>query len=434
MKRINLLLTLALPVLLSQNAQAQAASRLVGIAHYTNNGAVFIPSDSSFLTYSGVRGGDLTHTLKFDNETTLLYTPVDSAYSNEYNYLQSFDANNNLISSTTQYWEGSAWLNSTKTLYFYNPANNDLVTKVFQTWGGSNWVNVSNDSFTYNAANQLFSDQYQSWNGVIFTPVSEKVYYYDASSNQTQEVDERYNSSLGSFVYSSEYTYAYSTGNQLISKTYSVYDGSSTFVPVNQYINTYDSTGDLTNQLYQTYNTSTGAYVPDTLRTYSNFTNHLPMLENDQVWDTAGTGFYNNARQYTYTYNSNNQLTSSVGESWNIAGFYEYANGDPMNNYYYQSYDSTTSVVKNVVLNGGNANIYPVPATNTLHVDINWTMAQTATIAIYDMQGRMLNNVAVPFGTQYSSTLSVADLANGIYVLNISGTQGQIVKQIVVAH
>ena len=160
MKRMKLLFTLAIPVLLSQNVLAQTSSRLIGEAHWSNNGAVFTPVDTSDYSYSNGRGGDLKHTLKYDNATTWLYS--DSAFNNEFNYIQTFDANNNLTSSTSQYWDGSAWINSTKTLYFYDASNN-LLNMVFQSWGGSNWSNVSNDVYTYNTTGQLFQDQYQTW-------------------------------------------------------------------------------------------------------------------------------------------------------------------------------------------------------------------------------------------------------------------------------
>ena len=430
MNRMKLLFTLAIPVLLSQTAQAQTSSRLIGEAHWSNNGAVFNPTDSSSLSYSNGRGGDLTHTLKFDNETTWLYS--DSAYNNEFNYIQTFDANNNMTSATTQYWDGINWINSTKSLYFYDASNN-LLNKVYQTWGGSNWVNVSNDAYSYNAANQLFADQYQTWSGTAFTPVSQKTYYYDASGNKIQEVDQTYSSTLGVFVYSSRVSYTFSTANQLLSTTNSNWDGVSTWIPVDMTTNTYDTSGDRINQLYQTYNSSTSTWVSNMLRNYSNFTNMMPMTEIDQAWDTTGSGSWDNTRMYTYTYNSNNQMTSSVGESWNIAGFYEFANGDPMANYYYESY-STVTAVKNVVNNGGDANIYPVPAQNMLHIDLTWNVAQSATVSIYDMAGRVVRQLDAPAATQFNCSVSVNSLADGMYVVKVLGTQGQIVKQIVVAH
>src|SRR5579872_3185813 len=114
MKRKILLLTLAIPVILCQNAMAQTASRLTGEAHWSNNGVNFTPNDSSSFNYSGMRGGDLGHTLKYDNSYTWVY---DTAYHNEYYYIQSFDANSNITSTIVEFWNGTAWQNLSNTLY-----------------------------------------------------------------------------------------------------------------------------------------------------------------------------------------------------------------------------------------------------------------------------------------------------------------------------
>src|ERR1700733_3485514 len=103
MKRKMLLLTLAIPVILCQNAQAQTSSRLIAQAHWSSNGATYIPNDSTAYSYSSGRGGDLNHQLKYDYAENWQYLG-DTAYANNYYYLQTFDANNNLLSTITQFW------------------------------------------------------------------------------------------------------------------------------------------------------------------------------------------------------------------------------------------------------------------------------------------------------------------------------------------
>ncbi len=69
-------------------------------------------------------------------------------------------------------------------------------------------------------------------------------------------------------------------------------------------------------------------------------------------------------------------MTNFIGIAWNVVGLFEHASGDPMANYYYATYDTTAEAVKNVSNIGGDANIYPVPAQNMLHVDLNWDVLQ----------------------------------------------------------
>jgi hypothetical protein len=329
-----------------------------------------------------------------------------------------------------EYWTGTAWQLSTNTLYTYN-SSNQVVTMIQQSWGGSAWTPVSQDLYSYNTAGKLYLDQYQTWNGTAFVNSTQKTYYYDGSNNKINETDQAYVS--GSPVYTNQWTYSYSTTNQLLSTTYYSWSGSA-WAPVSMISNTYNSAGETTYTLNSYYNTATSSFVNSTLHTYTGFTSGLmPTMDAYQTWDTA-TGVWNNVMQYTYSYNTDNQKLSSVGESWNIVGLYEFANGDPMARYYYESYTPASTFVNNTLLNADDANIYPVPAQNMLHVDVKWAVAQTADITIYDAMGKVVRQWNAPSVTEYNSAVSVNGLADGTYFVKIAGEKNQIVKQLVIAH
>ncbi len=427
MKRKLLLFTLALPFMLQQGAHAQS-SRLIGQADWQNIDHVFTPVDSTAYVYSGGRGGDLTHQLKYDNST--LWNFFDSAYVNTNYRIETFDANNNVTSLIVEYWTGTAWQLSTNTLYTYN-SSNQVTSTIVQSWGGSAWQPVSRDLYSYNTAGKLYLDQYQTWNGTAFVNSTQKTYYYDGSNNKINETDQAYVS--GSPVYTNQWTYSYSTTNQLLSTTYYSWSGSA-WAPVSMISNTYNSAGEMTYTLNSYYNTATSSFVNSTLHTYTGFTSGLmPTMDAYQTWDTA-TGVWNNVMQYTYSYNTANQKLSSVGESWNIVGLYEFANGDPMARYYYESYTPASTFVNNTLLNADDANIYPVPAQNMLHLDVKWAVAQTADITIYDAMGKVVRQWNAPSVTEYNSAVSVNGLADGTYFVKIAGEKNQIVKQLVIAH
>ena len=434
MKRKMLLLTLAIPVILCQNAQAQS-SRLTAKSDYSSNGAIFSVLDSTAYTYSDGRGGDLNHQLKYDTATTWDYSGLIGGYNDSFNYIQTFDASNNLLSTITQYWSGTAWINWTNVLYTYN-TNGSLATTTWQNWGGATWTNLNQNTYTYNTAGQLYLTMNNIWNSLTagFTiQNTESIFTYDALGNVSSEIDESWNAGSSLYVYTDEILYT-DTANEVLTTQYNTWNGAG-WTNGNLTTNTYDANGDLLTQLYQTYNGS--AWVNQTLQVYSNFTSpgsNLPMTQINQVWDTTGGGTFDNVMMYTYTYNSYGQMTESTGESWNPGVGWEFANGNPQAFYYYGPYTPAVTSVKNVVNNGGEANIYPVPAQSTLNIELTWTVPQTATIAIYDITGRQLNTLTAPMGTQFNGTLSVSNLADGMYVIRIDGTQGQIVKQIVVAH
>ncbi len=435
MNKMKLLFTLAIPVILSQNVQAQTSSRLTAESHWSNNGATFVPVDSSDFVYtSDMRGGDLKNTLKYDNSTTWVYVN-DSAYQNSQYVSQEFDsATNNLTSMTMQYWNDTIWVLSTRTLYTYNSANM-VTSKIQQTWNHTMWVPTSEDIYTYDAGSGLMIlDQYETWNSLTsaFDPMSQKVYSYDVVSHKLlSEVDQ--NTAGGVLSYTGEFTYTYSSRWQLLTTTFSTW--SSGWVNNNMTTNAYDTSGDMITALYQTWDPIGMAWMNVTYDIYSNFTaTHKAQSQIHQTWVSTGAGMWVNNMQDTYTYNTFDQMTSSVGESWNIVGVFEFAAGDPAAMYYYNTYTHVTAV-KNVTNTNGDANVYPVPASNMLHIDLKWNAAQTATIAIYDMAGRMVTpQISTPASVEYHTAMSVNNLANGMYVVRINGAEGQVVKQIVIAN
>jgi hypothetical protein len=429
MKRKIILLTFAIPALLFQNLVAQTSSRLVAKSDWTFQGAAFKAVDSTYYNYSGSRGGDLKHQLKYDNFTTWDFLG-DTAYRNAWNYVQTFDSSNNLKSTVAYMWNASSstWVPVTNTLDNYDTMNR-ITTMILQTWNGTMWVPSTEHVYSYNSSNELYLDLLQNWNAFTtnWDPASQKTYYYDASNKLINETDQVFIATVP--TYTTQYAYTYSTAKN--TTTVSTWSGTG-WVNDSLYTNTFDSTtGNRIMSSAQSYNASSLVWTNGTLHLYSNFVSGLPQTDVYQKWDSAGSGLWVNVMQFTNTYNSYNQLTSSTGSSWNIVGLFEFAVNDPMSRYYYATYSTS---VKNVLNEGGDVNIYPVPAQNMLHVDLKWTQAQTATISMYDMQGRVVRQWDTPLGTRYNGAVSVNDLTQGTYFMKITGAQGQIVKQLVIAH
>lgn len=429
MKRMKLLFTLALPLILSQDLQAQTSSRLIAEAHWSSTGAVFIPVDSTHFTYSNDRGGDLNHIQKYDNSNTWYY---DTVYHNSWAYSQTFDANNNIATATSQYWDGTTWILYSKTLYSYN-SSNQMTSKIMQSWGGSSWQPVSKNVYSYNISGNLETDVYHTWDTLTlaFVAASQKTYYYDLMNRMINETDQNL---TGSPVYTYQWAYTYADSN-VLTIAYNVWDGSG-WANNNLVTNAYDSSDNRTSQLFQYWDAMTSAYVNSSLDLYSNFTsNHMPQTDIRQWWDNTGSGSWVNQMRYMHSYNSFGQLVNTVGESWSLAGIFQFALGDPKANYYYETYTtSNNTAVKHVTNTNGTANVYPVPAQNVLNVDLKWNQAQAAVISICDVAGRVVAQMNVPVANTFSGSIPVANLANGTYIVRIDGTNGQVVKQIVVSH
>lgn len=434
MKRM-LLLTLALPLFLSADAQAQTGSRLTAQANWNHNGATFIQNDSTVYNYGSIyRGGDLTHTMKHDNSTTWLYVGYTS-FQNQYQTLQEFDTHNNLISTTNLYWSGTSWILNGKMLYGYDH-NNRVTNTISQTWGGSAWLNLSMDVNTYDTSNKLATVCHLTWNGgrSKFDSTAGTDYLYDSTTHNLLAVA-NYTFDTSGRSYTDAYTYTYTSTNQIYTATYSTNPTGSLLGYVNNRMitNSYDSSFNRTTQLSQYWDGAMGVWANDSMRIYTSFSHNMPRNEIIQVWNNFGSGSWANKMNYSYTYNSFNQLTTSVGQSWNIGGFWEFAAGDPKSNYYYGAFTNITAV-NAIVNNNGDANIYPVPAQNVLHIDVKWDEPQAASVAIFDMTGRVVMQWDAPYGTEHKSAISLGSFAAGNYVIKVKGAQGEIVKQIVVAH
>ncbi|MBC7555037.1 MAG: T9SS type A sorting domain-containing protein [Taibaiella sp.] len=434
MKRMKLLFTLALPVLLIESAQAQL-SRLISQAHWSNTGAVFVAVDSTDYKYnSNTRGGDLKRTLKYDEGTTMLAT--DTSFINSSQVLQTFYTStdgaggyaDNIKYKATRVWNlfSGTWVNSNNYYYTYN-SDGTMRTMIYQTWGGSSWINVSQNIYTYSGG--LQSDKYLTWNGATFVLASQKNYINDAG-RVTDQTDVTIVS--GTPTYTQSYHYDYDSAGRTTTASYNVYNGTS-FVPNNQYAYTYDGTGNRLTSTYSLYNTTTGAWDNNTLKIYSDFTaGHNPKTEINQKWDTTGGGSWYNVMQFTNTYNSQEQLTSMMGISWNTAGFWQYRSGDPMAMYHYGTY--FPAAVADVNTANGVVNIFPVPAQNTINISLNWNEAQAFSVAIFDINGRTVQQWNVPTTSQYTTTINAENIPAGNYIVKIGGAKGQVTKQIVIVH
>ncbi len=429
MKRMKLLFTLALPVLLLQNAQAQL-SRITGQSHWYNNGVVFVPQDTTHYNYNNPNfGGDLNNTIKFSTANTWVAT--DTSLAPSLQWTQDFWSTGNIKSQTKETYNtfSGAFSNTSKFLYWYN-TNNSADYTIYQTWGGSSWTNVNRTKYDYSGT-ALSTTTYQHWFGADFFTDSIKNSFYNTANLIKQETFQ--DSAAGAFVNTKKYDYTYDTAHatMVASVTKSNYSGSG-YTPSWNYQYTYDAAGNRTQSIYSVWNTTTSAWDAKYLHSYSMFTSsHLPQVDEYYTYDTAGGGTWKHTTYFTYAYNSHDQMTSMTGESYNALGFPEYAYGDPMARYYYESY---TVGVNDVAAANGEVNIFPNPAQNLININLKWNNAQAFTVSIFNMNGAIVRQWNVASTAAYTTSIPTESLATGTYVVRISGAEGQISRQVVVAH
>jgi hypothetical protein len=149
---------------------------------------------------------------------------------------------------------------------------------------------------------------------------------------------------------------------------------------------TYNEQGNLTDRFYKKWNVSTGQLITPS------------------YW-------------YTYSYDSNNLATEMTFKTWSTTGN-DWLNQSKTFNYYsLHPYFSVPGI------DPAGVTIFPNPVGSTLYFN---ALPEKATVAIYDIQGRM-----VVSGRITSSRLDVSKLKSGIYTLKISTSAGLISKMFV---
>ena len=416
MKLFTRLLVIAVLSINGLNAQT-TQSRLVAIAGYIN----YYVNDSSYLNYNGSNGGDLTHTLKFTNEINYSYNPnpgIDS-FATYSLVQQSFDANNNIVQSLSQYWDTSKWVNEYRTVsnfnannidtldtyqlwdssywlnsykYHYGIVNNNVDTIVTENFYPSSWVPVSKQIYTYNVSNYITGNLYQYWDRVknIWFNSTQTLSYYDGFNNDTADISQFYDTTSKQWTNSSKYISLYNANHNLLIKNfYSWYTGPWT----------------LSGKTIYNYNAN------------SDDTADITLQYNSNVTDTEQQNFY--------TYNGYNQETSHIFDGSPNFFFEPY-----METYFYYS---TYTGIEQLPASDDELFVYPNPASGFIHLALTLQQMQPVQLNLYNMVGQQLWNADMGNAQKISATIPVIDLPDGVYILKVNYGSTSQQHEIVVA-
>lgn len=418
---------------------------------------------------------DMRYTQTFDERNNILTTLYESwdapvsGWKNNYRYVYTYDGMNNMTSNIRQNWSGSLnnWVNANQTIYSYD-ANGNMLTQIERYWqtSSSSWVNDTKYTFTYDANKNRLSNLYQSWNSGsnTWSNQDQTLYTFDAANNVLTQIYMTWTTSGGgSWRNQNKTAYTYN-GNAPLTRLYQTWNtfGSGSWNNSNQNLYTYDTVvlTNLMKDVYQTWGGSSWSNSSQTMYTYDAANNrisetgqtwvfgfpsawrnsyyhtsgydsrHNLVSHLEQTWSTGSSAWVNN-RQYDYTFNKYDQMTSRKSNTWNAGGFWYPTTSDYYSRYYYEEYSTGVS---NVYATNGTLQLYPVPASSTLTVNLEWNTAQAAVATIYDMQGRAVAQWQLGNAAAYHSMISVAQLADGNYILRIKGEKDIMVQQFAVAH
>jgi hypothetical protein len=79
--------------------------------------------------------------------------------------------------------------------------------------------------------------------------------------------------------------------------------------------------------------------------------------------------------------------------------------------------------------------VYPNPANQTISVKFELNGSSDVSVNLVDMNGRVVFNKSISGKiAKYQDTISLADLANGIYTLQVTTVNGISTEKVVIAH
>jgi hypothetical protein len=437
---------------------AGTGSRITG--EYTATGTiagVYRNKDSTHYTYSGIRGGDLNSNIYFDEERDYRWDTVANVWKPTYLYTVTYDPQNRPVTEIIQTWSTAtnAFVNTNRINFSYDLQGNPILIKT-EVWnlGTNTWNNYQQyTNFVYNSAGNPTSYEFQQWKISSSAWVNSQRYTgtYNSHGDETNWLTETWNTATAAwnnkvnedYSYNAafyptrygheswdvlnarwrndyNYVYYYNSSNHDIGYTRQIGDVIGTSW-INADSFNYPSLNTMGSPLKEMgYTWNSNAWKPATRYTIGYSSANLETSSTREDWD--GANYINKMRDFS-TYNSFGQLLTSYGESFNN-NLWKISTGDPNARYGYQNY---ATEVKPVVP-FAELQLSPVPASDYVQIQMQWTSVQPFTIGIYDMTGRLIQQWSEGAMKDYSRQMPIAKLPSGVYMLRVSAEAGHLEK------
>jgi hypothetical protein len=331
---------------------------------------------------------DAMGNLVVDTEKLTPYFSVSGSWDSGAIYV-TYDANRRVTSRLEKIRDAltGVYVNSARFAYVYD-GNGDIASDTEYKWNNSAnvWDNVEYDLF-YNVANKpvkfsqiwwnKYTNSWENWN--LYT------YSYDASNNLTQSIYQYWESSSGSYsnMFRKSYYYNFNNDDTLLVEYNWLTTGTGTWGLNDCYLMSYDG-------------------------------NHNQVSWTHQNWG----GVWENDSKVTCSYNSYNQVLTSIGYTWNA----DTAIWTPNNrtDCYYELYTYDPTGVKQATgKSEAKIKLYPSPANVILNIYIDLPVEQNASFTILDAFGNIWYQSEVLKIKTCDEQLSIANLPTGNYFVRV---------------
>jgi hypothetical protein len=334
-----------------------------------------------------------------------------------------YDSNNNLITETYLYWSDDAWRISDKGTYTYNASNKvieilsqtyDFITNtfenadketytytaagkpaeiVFYVWNGSIWVNDYKIEVTYNANNLPETALSYTFNGTQWVNDGRNSFAYNGNNKISTSVTEELIDAQWGNTYKSLYTY--DVNNKLTLERGANWDDFNGWVEIDRTDYVLDATG---NRISKTIDQNDYRYKDE--YTYDSF-NQMSSFANP-FKDKTGVDYFTEDFPYV------NKVQVENGYSYNSQTNSFYLSNRTTYNY------NTAITLSTKTIEKGNATVavYPNPTHDYLNIQ-NESNTEIDTLAVTDLTGKKV------LEQNKTTQIDVRNLAKGMYVLGI---------------
>jgi hypothetical protein len=149
-----------------------------------------------------------------------------------------------------------------------------------------------------------------------------------------------------------------------------------------------------------------------------------------ELWSDAQSKFVNES-QTEWIYNGQNLPEMVTTRSNWVNGNWLATTNDIQYRFYYQNY--FPSSVKSLAFDNS-VNIFPVPASDAVTVDISWNNPEAFTVSLVDIKGSVLGCWKEQPTTSYKKQLDISQLPNANYFITVSSESYRTTKRIIVSH
>jgi hypothetical protein len=384
---------------------------------------IFEHVDSSVIMYSGNNGFDeLTGGWKYDSTVRWFWSKTIPFWSDDVKIYQQL-INNRIVSTQSHLNGGGTWEAKDRTSYTYKNGKIDSTITYYNYGKGIEPASLHVNQ--YNANKHVMQTTGYSWDAGSkqWLTAARTTYHYNNDKLPDTILFEGWVGGSSSWVKTQRTVNTYAgqrqetSVRQLMSMSGWVNDSRSSY--------SYDAKGKMRMTEEEEWDQLAADWEMKSRVEYS-YSNEGDNIEQKiAAWDGAG---WVDMRRTRYAYNQHHRVTSEESHTWDPTTNDWIINSWDINRKFY--YEAYTNAVPEVAGRQIMLDVFPVPAKDRINISASFKTIQPVLITLTDMSGKIMRQHSEQAGVNYRSSLDVADLPAGNYIINITGSNEQAAKTI----